>query len=65
MDSSVDLAWGRLGGEALQRLCISVAVRPVHGTFTAGPAHRLSWSAWRRSHPRRDHEPAIAEDKGD
>ncbi|WP_326779249.1 IS701 family transposase [Streptomyces sp. NBC_01445] len=32
----------------IQRLFISVVVRPAHG-----PAHRLSWSAWRRSHQAR------------
>ncbi|MCW2879088.1 MAG: insA [Sphaerisporangium sp.] len=32
----------------IQHLFISVVVRPVHG-----PAHRLSWSAWRRSHQAR------------
>ncbi len=33
---------------AIQRLFICVVVRPAHG-----PAHRLSWSAWRRSHQAR------------
>jgi hypothetical protein len=32
----------------IQRLFISVVVRPVHS-----PAHRLSWSVWRRSHQAR------------
>jgi hypothetical protein len=32
----------------IQRLFIGVVVRPAHG-----PVHRLSWSAWRRSHQAR------------
>ncbi|WP_455568252.1 hypothetical protein [Streptomyces olivochromogenes] len=40
----------------IQRLFISVVVRPVHGPghrATGPPAHRLGWSAWRRSHQAR------------